>query len=128
MAARQYQYIADYTARFLGASLFGLGLHAEYDPFAAAQIFAGTHPQIVSTPRNALFVPILGGRNMSLGLGLLALSLTGQRRAAGILLACATLCCGVVDVWWCVAFGSEKALGHAVGAGIGGPLAWWLLQ
>jgi len=34
--ARKHQYIADYTARALGAMLFGLGLHALYDPFAGA--------------------------------------------------------------------------------------------
>ncbi|CAK9781033.1 unnamed protein product [Cutaneotrichosporon oleaginosum] len=56
-----------------------------------AQIFGLTQ----ATDAQAAFYPVVSARNVSLGLCILAFTLTGQRRALGTLLLCFTAMCGV---------------------------------
>jgi hypothetical protein len=88
-----------------------------------AKQFAGS--AITSSDRAFLY-PIIGGRNIALGLSLVALSLQGQRKAVGTVFACSAVI-GMVDSWFCYKHGSEKWLGHAIGSSIGLPLTWLFL-
>ncbi|KLT45523.1 hypothetical protein CC85DRAFT_282607 [Cutaneotrichosporon oleaginosum] len=70
---------------------FTLGLKGVFQPLKGAQIFGLTQ----ATDAQAAFYPVVSARNVSLGLCILAFTLTGQRRALGTLLLCFTAMCGV---------------------------------
>ncbi|KAK4553023.1 hypothetical protein LTR86_009947 [Recurvomyces mirabilis] len=120
----QYIKIADYAAGLLGAMMFGIGLQAQLQPMEGAKQFAG---KVMTNQDRAIMFPIVGGRNMWIGAAMLALTLQGQRKAVGTILATGMIG-GGVDAWWCYKNGSEKWLPHIIGSSIGIPLSYVLLQ
>ncbi|KAK3670088.1 hypothetical protein LTR78_010028 [Recurvomyces mirabilis] len=141
----QYIKIADYAAGLLGAMMFGIGLQAQLQPMEGRVItstrqlsktLSGTEAQtgakqfagkIVTNQDRAIMFPIVGGRNMWIGAAMLALTLQGQRKAVGTILATGMIG-GGVDAWWCYRNGSEKWLPHIIGSSIGIPLSYVLLH
>ncbi|EMC91442.1 hypothetical protein BAUCODRAFT_39621 [Baudoinia panamericana UAMH 10762] len=117
-------FIADNVARLFGIMLIGLGTTTQFRPLEGARVFAGS---IATDEKAALFFPIVGARNISLGLAMLILGLQGQRNALGTLIAVFTLS-GGIDAWWCARNNSEKWAGHAIATATGVPLSWWLLS
>jgi len=147
MVARDQRQMVDYSVRALGALLMAQGLYAQYDPLSSthchpsltiklltcrsiitgAQRFTGTLSPTVSGAREALFFPIVGGRNLMLGFAILSLSYAGERRALSILLACIAVF-GMLDVWWCWTMGGGKCTALAIGMGVPGMLSKQLLR
>lgn len=92
--------------------LFGL------DPYTPANI---------SSSSPIPFITIFGGRNLAIGLAMLAFYWQRMYRAMGTILICCTVS-GAVDTVVMTLWGMEgKALGHGVGCLILGLTGWGLL-
>lgn len=92
--------------------LFGL------DPYASASL---------SPSPLVPFITVFGGRNLALGLAMLAFYWRGMHRAMGTVLICCTVS-GTVDTVVMSLWGMEgKALGHGVGCLVLGLTGWALL-
>jgi hypothetical protein len=76
-----------------------------------------------SAPSSLSLVSLIGARNMSSGLTILALLYTGQKKAVGTLLFCG-VSTALIDAWICFQHdGLEgKAMGHALMGAIIGSL------
>ena len=78
------------------------------------------------TEQNSVCFPVVGGRNITLGLTVLMLSWQGERRAIGTVFMCA-MAASVSDIWTCWRNKSECWRNHAVGTVITAVLGWCLL-
>ncbi|RYP54903.1 hypothetical protein DL768_000467 [Monosporascus sp. mg162] len=100
--------VTDIAARTLGCVLVWSNYWWITGPVEAAKTFGIPD---VTTPREAQLGLGIGGRNAAAGLAVLALSLTGQRRAVGTLFACWTLV-GFTDIGICLMPGNNHVSYH----------------
>ncbi|RYO76272.1 hypothetical protein DL764_010298 [Monosporascus ibericus] len=103
--------VTDIAARTLGCVLVWSNCWWITGPVEAAKTFGIPD---VTTPREAQLGLGIGGRNAAAGLAVLALSLTGQRRAVGTLFACWTLV-GFTDIGICLMPGNNNVSYHFPG-------------
>ena len=106
-----------------------LSLYILISPLPAIQLF-GLNPyaSASNTPSSLVpFITIFGGRNLAIGLAMLAFYWQGMYRAMGTVLICCTVS-GAVDTVVMSLWGLEgKALGHGVGCLVLGLTGWALL-
>ncbi|KAI1250960.1 hypothetical protein MGN70_008021 [Eutypa lata] len=117
--------VADIAARGLGCMMIYSNYLWHSDPAKTAKVFGLANP----TPREAELGRGLGGRNAAVGLAVLALSLTEQRRAVSILFASWTIV-GLTDIAICLRpSGNRNVTHHIVGTSICAAvgLGHWLL-
>ncbi|CAH0039009.1 unnamed protein product [Clonostachys rhizophaga] len=78
----------------IGTLLVGSGLYGVVSPAKMGRAFG-----VIDVTRDmAVFYPGIGGRNISAGLAVWAMTFTGQRRALGTFLIC-WMCTGIADTY-----------------------------
>ena len=81
------------------------------------------------TPEAATFLPVVGARDISIGLLILTLSLQGHRKAVGTVLGVHAVVSGGIDIWTCLNIGGPRSrYNHAGASGITAVLAWVLFR
>ncbi|MCJ1303323.1 hypothetical protein MMC08_006131 [Hypocenomyce scalaris] len=110
-----------------------LSLYTFISPLAAARLIGlDLEPPTISVspPPGDLalrFVPLFGGRNLAVGLAILAFYWQRMPRAMGTVLICCAAA-GVVDTVVMGVWGmAGKAWGHAVGTAVMGVTGWGLM-
>ncbi|KAH8897510.1 hypothetical protein GQ53DRAFT_743177 [Thozetella sp. PMI_491] len=107
-------------ARLLGVALVASGVGLHFMPVQGARLFGISN----ATPEMAMFVPAMGSRNTALGLAVLYMSSSGQKRGVRILLG-SLAAIGLADARLCWASGQTEGMGvHIINAVLIGVLSW----
>jgi hypothetical protein len=115
------------TGYLLSAALCAQGIRCILDPLnASADYGIPASPQTT----NYEYVPVMGARNVALGLCVGTFMFQGERRAAGTVL-CTALLIGVFDTWATFKHQGKwrgSVLSHAIGDGVFAGAGWWLTR
>ncbi|KAI9842684.1 MAG: hypothetical protein M1837_006969 [Sclerophora amabilis] len=109
---------------YIVSSLFcTIGIRAIVDPVGYSNDFG-----IPATAPTRDYVPVVGGRNLALGLGAATMTFRGERAAAGVLM-CTAVVIGVVDTWISrrrAGRMNSSAWSHVIGSGLVAAAGGWL--
>ncbi|MCJ1258893.1 hypothetical protein MMC24_006727 [Lignoscripta atroalba] len=117
------------AALIFGTYGSALSIYTFLSPLPAARLFGLDISPSFSPRENPAhgFVPVFGGRNLALGLMILAFYMQRMPRAVGTVLMCMTAA-GTVDTVVMALWGMEgKAWVHGIGTVMMGMVGWGLL-
>ncbi len=99
-----------------------MGIRGILDPVAVSQLYGIPHADTLSS-----YIPVMGARNIAIGVSIGALLFQDQRRAAGTVLSTA-LIIGPLDAWITYRYAGQltsEVLSHVVADGLVGLLGFW---
>ncbi|KAI9722310.1 MAG: hypothetical protein M1812_001782 [Candelaria pacifica] len=115
-----------YTASLLSFAIISLGTRAILSPIPASKVYGVPATNTITSA----YVPVMGARNVAIGLAASMFILRGDIKGAGTVFSTALLV-GAVDSWVCYKHwgrANRDVWGHLVGDGIFGGVGLWLME